>query len=126
MLFPFLFGCTNIPIEGLKSLEFGYSDGRRIKAVYKIDSDNTGYTVTIQKEYSDENLPTFTATAQQIAELEQILNSFDGFAFPEATASVHGQRMVPPSPQYSTCASDQEPHFTVKEVQHWAHVHGIY
>ena len=76
-LFPFIFGCTNIPIEGLKSLEFGYSDGRRIKAVYKIDSDSTGYTVTIQKGYSDENLPTFTATAQQIAELEQVLNSYE-------------------------------------------------
>lgn len=77
MLFPFLFGCTNIPIEGLKSLEFGYSDGRRINAVYKIDSDSAGYVVTIQKGFSDENLPTFTATAQQIADLEQILNSYE-------------------------------------------------
>ena len=77
ILFPFLFGCSNIPIEGLKALEFGYSDGRRIKAVYKIDSDSTGYIVTIQKGYSDENLPTFSASAQQIAELEQILNSYE-------------------------------------------------
>ncbi|MBR2888204.1 MAG: hypothetical protein IKB95_08260, partial [Bacteroidales bacterium] len=39
--------------------------------------DSTGYTVTIQKGYSDENLPTFSATAQQIAELEQVLNSYE-------------------------------------------------